>query len=117
MRRPHLFPTVVLLTLSLTASLTPVYAQGTPAIFTGRVEAKDSKAPVPGAVIRLFRINSDRVYDTKTDKKGNFIRAGISPGKYRVVVECPGYDRLEIKSQEFMNNETLKVVLPLPTMQ
>ena len=113
MRRPHVLLSAVVLALTLSAGVQIAHAQGTPAIFTGRVEAKRSKEPVPGAVIRMYRIGSEKQLEFKTDKKGNFIKGGISPGKYRVVVECDGYNSLEIASQEFMNNETLKIILPL----
>ena len=116
MRRPRQLLSAVVLMLCLSTGLSPAYAQGTPAIFTGRVEAKESKEPVPNAVIRLFRLGSEKSYETKTDKKGNFVKSGISPGRYRVVVECSGYHNLEIQSQEFMNNQTLKVTLPLPRL-
>ena len=64
----------------VTASI-PVFAQ------TGQVKGKvvDAKGqPVEGAKISLLNQQTNRTLETKTDKKGEYIQVGLSPGKYRL---------------------------------
>lgn len=54
---------------------------------TGQVKGKvvDAKGePVEGAKISLLNQQTNRTLETKTNKKGEYIQVGLSPGKYRI---------------------------------
>jgi len=60
------------------------------ATLEGNVIGFDGK-PLVGAVIKLHRTDIKQELETKTDKKGHFIRVGIQPGAiFRVAVEVDG---------------------------
>jgi tetratricopeptide (TPR) repeat protein len=46
--------------------------------------------PVPGAVIKIKRQESNKVYTVKTDKKGKYVYIGLPLAKYDVSVEVDG---------------------------
>jgi tetratricopeptide (TPR) repeat protein len=60
----------------------------------GSVEMKQADgtvAPLPGAVIDVFRTDVTGHYETKTDKKGNYVFAGLPfVGTYIVAASAPG---------------------------
>ena len=68
--------------LGLFAFSTPVLAQ------TGQVKGKvvdDKNQPVEGAVITIEMIEGmTRKYDTKTNRRGEFVQVGLQPGMYRI---------------------------------
>jgi tetratricopeptide (TPR) repeat protein len=54
---------------------------------TGQVKGKvvdDKGQPVEGAKITLLNQQTNRSLETKTNKKGEYIQVGLSPGKYRI---------------------------------
>src|SRR5215207_3419267 len=54
-------------------------------------QADGSVAPVAGALIDIYRTDIKAEFHTKTDKKGNYIHAGLPfVGTYTVVVSAPG---------------------------
>jgi hypothetical protein len=53
-------------------------------------QADGQKVPLAGAVIDVFRTDMQAKYDTKTDKKGEFVFAGLPfIGTYTVVASHP----------------------------
>ena len=79
--RTHLFRAAIALTLSLAAAA-PVLAQA--GMVKGKVlDAQGS--PVPDAKVELVSAETDgRRFETKTDKKGEFIQIGLRSGSYKV---------------------------------
>jgi tetratricopeptide (TPR) repeat protein len=70
------------MTLGLAMFAAPASAQ------TGQVKGKvvDTQGnPVDGAKIVLFNQQTNRPLETKTNKKGEYIQVGLSPGKYKIV--------------------------------
>jgi tetratricopeptide (TPR) repeat protein len=64
-----------------TTLATQVFAQ------TGQVKGKvlDAKGePVEGAKITLLNQQTNRTLETKTNRRGEYIQVGLSPGKYRL---------------------------------
>lgn len=54
-------------------------------------QADGTTAPVAGAIIDVFRTDVSGKYDTKTDKKGGFVFAGLPyVGTYIIGVSAPG---------------------------
>ena len=54
---------------------------------TGQIKGKvvDAKGqPVDGAKIAILNQQTNRTLETKTNKKGEYIQVGLSPGKYRL---------------------------------
>src|SRR5436190_687519 len=67
--------------IGLAVVAAPAFAQ------TGQVKGKvlDAKGdPVEGAKIVLLNQQTNRPLETKTNKKGEYIQVGLSPGKYRI---------------------------------
>ena len=63
----------------------PAAAQST-GMVRGTVRDASGK-PVDGAVIKIDAEGSSRHFETKSDKKGEFVQIGLSPGAYKVVAE------------------------------
>ena len=84
-RGGFLFAVVV---LGLAAFAAPAWAQ------TGQVKGKVIDAqnkPVEGAKITIELMEGmTRRFETKTDRRGNFIQIGLSPGMYRITAEKDG---------------------------
>ena len=71
----------IAMALTIAAVAAPALAQ------TGQVKGKvvDAKGePVEGAKISLLNQQTNRTLETKTNKKGEYIQVGLSPGKYRI---------------------------------
>jgi tetratricopeptide (TPR) repeat protein len=78
---------------------------------TGQIKGKvlDAKGqPVVGAKITLLNQQTNRTLETKTDKKGEYIQVGLSPGKYRVTASKDNLSdtldvdiRLEMATHDF----------------
>lgn len=67
--------------LALAAISAPAWAQ------TGQIKGKVVDAqgnPVDGAKIVLYNNQTNRSLETKSNKKGEYIQVGLSPGKYKV---------------------------------
>jgi tetratricopeptide (TPR) repeat protein len=63
----------------------PVTAQST-GMVRGVVKDASGK-PVEGAKVSIDADGSNRHFDTKTDKKGEFVQIGLAPGAYKVTAE------------------------------
>jgi tetratricopeptide (TPR) repeat protein len=63
----------------------PAVAQST-GMVRGTVRDASGK-PVEGATIKIDADGSSRHFETKSDKKGEFVQIGLSPGPYKVVAE------------------------------
>ena len=60
-------------------------------IIQGKVTDNQDR-PVAGASILIQPLDStDRKYETRTDKKGQYVRMGIPGGEYRVVARAKGF--------------------------
>jgi len=71
----------VAMAIAIAAVAAPASAQ------TGQVKGKvvDAKGqPVENAKITLLNQQTNRSLETKTNKKGEYIQVGLSPGKYRI---------------------------------
>ena len=69
------------LTLALLVSAAPAFAQ------TGQIKGKVTDPqgqPVEGAQVKLHNQGTNRSIETKSNKKGEYIQVGLSPGKYTV---------------------------------
>src|SRR5262245_35901632 len=81
-RLPWLVACAAVLTLALGS---PALAQSTGMI---RGVVKDAAGkPVEGAKVNIDSDQNNRHFDTKTDKKGEFLQIGLAPGPYKVTAE------------------------------
>jgi tetratricopeptide (TPR) repeat protein len=65
-------------------------------------QADGTVVPVVGAVIDIYRTDIKADFHTKTDKKGNYIHAGLPfVGTYTVIVSAPGAAPASIVKQRF----------------
>ncbi len=63
----------------------PAVAQST-GMVRGTVHDPSGK-PIEGATVKIDADGSSRHFETKSDKKGEFVQIGLSPGPYKVVAE------------------------------
>ena len=91
MRRSYLFASIIA-TAVLVLSAVAASAQTGQLRGTVQLVGSDGKpAPVMGAIIDVFRTDLASEYHTKTDKKGEWIFAGLPfVGTYIVAVSAPG---------------------------
>jgi tetratricopeptide (TPR) repeat protein len=71
--------------LCMFAMTRPAIAQST-GMVRGVVKDATGK-PVEGAKVSIDADGSNRHFDTKTDKKGEFVQIGLAPGAYKVTAE------------------------------
>jgi tetratricopeptide (TPR) repeat protein len=81
-RLPWLVACAAVLTLAL---VSPALAQST-GMVRGVVKDATGK-PVDGAKINIDAEANNRHFETKSDKKGEFIQIGLAPGTYKVTAE------------------------------
>ena len=81
-RLPWLVACAAVLTLAL---VSPAFAQST-GMVRGAVKDTSGK-PVDGAKISIDADANNRHFETKSDKKGEFIQIGLAPGTYKVTAE------------------------------
>lgn len=90
--RRSLFPRLIAAALLIFACAVAASAQVTSA--TGKVTMKQADGtvvPVPNAIVDIYRTDIAGKYQTKTDKKGNYIHAGIPlTGTYTITASAPG---------------------------
>ena len=91
MRRPYLFNSIVAVTILLCAT---VIASAQTGQLRGSVQlvGADGKAtPVTNAIVDVWRVDIGGEYHTKSDKKGEWVFAGLPyTGTYVVSVSAPG---------------------------
>jgi tetratricopeptide (TPR) repeat protein len=91
MFRKKLFPCLIATFVFIT---TTILATAQIVQFRGRVTMKQTDgttAPVVGAQVDVFRTDLPGKYETKTDKKGSFVFAGLPfVGQYVVSISAPG---------------------------
>jgi len=78
LRRTLLMCAVV---LALVVGAAPAFAQ------TGQIKGKvvdQAGQPVDAAQVKLYNHGTNRTIETKSNKKGEYIQVGLSPGKYTV---------------------------------
>src|SRR4029077_19710596 len=81
-RHPWLVAYAALFALALTM---PAAAQST-GMIRGVVKDRAGK-PVEGAKVSIDAEANNRHFDTKSDKKGEFVQIGLPPGTYKVTAE------------------------------
>jgi tetratricopeptide (TPR) repeat protein len=81
-RLPWLVACAAVLSLTL---VSPAFAQSTGMV---RGVVKDAAGkPVEGAKVNIDADANNRHFDTKSDKKGEFLQIGLAPGAYKVTAE------------------------------
>jgi tetratricopeptide (TPR) repeat protein len=90
MFRRYFFPVVAFAVLMISASL---FVSAQTGMLRGHVNLKQpdgTKVPLANAVIDVYRVDVSGKYNTKTDKKGEFVFAGLPyVGTYVVAVSQP----------------------------
>lgn len=90
MRRPHFFITLAALVVILMTSVAAFAQSGE---IRGRVMLKQADGklvPVEGAIVDIYRVDLKAKYETKTDKKGGYVYAGLPYiGTYIIAVSGP----------------------------
>ncbi|HEX8148831.1 MAG TPA: carboxypeptidase regulatory-like domain-containing protein [Pyrinomonadaceae bacterium] len=99
--------------LLVAASAVAASAQSTQV--SGKVTLKQADgtvAPVAGAQIDIYRTDIKAEFHTKTDKKGNYIHAGLPfVGTYTLVISAPGASPTFATKQRFTTETTRDFVL------
>lgn len=76
--------------LLLAAAIPIAVAAQSPSTTTGRV-TDPFGLPLPDASVRLSAINSDAVFEARTDASGSFQLADVPPGDYLISARYPGF--------------------------
>ena len=74
---------LVALAFALVAYTVPAAAQS--ATLKGKVTGPDGK-PLEGAVVVIEHVGTARKNNSKTDRRGEYVQVGLSPGDYKVTV-------------------------------
>jgi hypothetical protein len=106
--RSNLLLRTLFAALVVAASAVAASAQSTQV--NGKVTLKQADGtvvPVAGAQIDIYRTDIKADFHTKTDKKGNFIHAGLPyVGTYTVIVSAPGASPTFTTKQRFTQDTT-----------
>lgn len=76
-------------TLSICAVAVALLAAAPASAQTGQIKGKVVDAqgnPVDGAKVTIYNQQTNRPLETKTNKKGEYIQVGLSPGEYKISV-------------------------------
>ena len=79
------------LVLSLTALAAPVSAQ------TGQLKGKvvdGQNKPIDGAKVTMLAVETNRKFETKTNRNGEWMQIGLAPGQYTVTAEKNGMTQM-----------------------
>src|SRR3954471_8111331 len=87
-------PFVRALAAALVLAATAVVASAQVTQVSGKVtlkQADGTEAPVTGATIDIYRTDIKQKFQVKTDKKGQYMHAGLPfVGTYTLIVSAPG---------------------------
>src|ERR1700760_3212284 len=86
------FPTVSFACLLLSFPFT-VHAQSTNALLTGRI-TDPSNAVIVGARIAAIDTHTNLRYQSASNRSGEYYLPNLPPGRYRIEVEKPGFNKL-----------------------
>jgi tetratricopeptide (TPR) repeat protein len=86
-RMKRRFVAICALVVGLAAPAAPAYAQG--GQIKGKVVDAENK-PVEGAKVTIQATDSNRKYEVKTNKRGEYIQIGIQTGDYKITAEKDG---------------------------
>ena len=111
--RSNLFLRTLFAALFLAASAVAVSAQVTQVNGTVKLKQADgTEVPVAGAQVDIYRTDIKGEYHVKTDKKGNYIYAGLPfVGTYTIVVSAPGARPSYASKQRFTTSQTRDFLL------
>ncbi|MCS6900327.1 MAG: TonB family protein [Myxococcales bacterium] len=74
----------------------PVEQKAKRAILRGEVQIGNSREPLQGARVRVTPTGGGAGVELTTNTNGTWELSELAPGKYRVEVEAPGYQSLEV---------------------
>ena len=106
-RSAHIVIALSLLFLPVTS-----FAQH-PSTLEGRLEVRGKDKMVANAVIHITHADSNRTYTITSDKKGHFIKPGLRSGMYNAVINCDGYEPLNVQGINIGTQEIVRIVLKL----
>ena len=78
--------------LFFTLSISTLYAQSTNASLSGRI-TDPSKALIAGAKIAAVNTDTNLRYESTSNGSGQYYLASLPPGRYRIEVEKPGFNK------------------------
>lgn len=108
----RLFPQLALvLALFLTRLSVPTFSQST-GMIEGTIIGRDGN-PLVGALIVIERKEIKQHLEVKTNKKGQYIHAGLTPGLYRVSVNWEGKEIYYFDNTKVSLGESTKLDLNL----
>src|SRR5947209_16451627 len=94
--------------LALVIFCVPSWAQTSSASIAGNI--RDSQdAAVTTANVTITEQSKNVSTSTKVDELGRFVFPQLAPGKYDLVVESPGFKKLERKDIELLANDKISV--------
>src|SRR5215467_1531703 len=105
------FPTVSFVFFLLLFSFV-LHAQSTSALLTGRV-TDPSKALIIGARVTAISAGTGLRYEAQSNGAGEYHLANLSPGRYRIQVEKPGFNKLVKPDVVLHVQDALQIIFEL----
>src|SRR6202167_4308514 len=103
---------VAALLLACTVVLSSAHAQSTFGSIVGVVHDA-SQAVVPGASIKIRRLEDNSTRSTTSDQNGSFEFLNLKPGSYALSAQSEGFAELQVPSAELTSRQTLRVDVTL----
>jgi uncharacterized membrane protein len=80
-------------------------------VITGTI-TDQTGAAVPGVKVRAINLYTQAVFVAETLRTGNFV-VNVTPGRYNIVVEQPGFEKVTKSSLQVQENASLRVNIEL----
>ena len=102
----------VLLVLCVLWVSVPVDAQSTFGSIVGVVH-DTTEAVVPGASVKIRRLEDDSIRSTTSDQNGSFEFVNLKPGNYALSTLAEGFAEFHVPSAELTSRQTLRIDVTL----
>src|SRR3954454_7778940 len=103
--RNHVWLTIFVIILSLTAGLSSQTYQGT---INGTVTDK-SGAVVSGAQINITNVGTNQSRTLRSNQSGEYSAPNLDPGSYTITVQAQGFRRVERQNTQLEVARTIKI--------
>jgi hypothetical protein len=108
----HLRIGAALLVLCVLGGSVSVNAQSTFGGIVGVVH-DTTQAVVPGASVKIRRLEDNSIRSTRSDQNGSFEFVNLKPGNYALSAQAEGFAEFQVPSAELTSRQTLRIDVTL----